>query len=169
MPVLQLTQDVLFVAARDIQPVSPVSSVGPVSDTIIIKPKFGLAVSPVAVGDGTIAIGANQRLLRAAAAEAQPEPIAVGSDVCTRVLLLCAGCDRVGSERGTARLRLSVVDKSFHHAQTAAGTETEALRADARGRLSAWERRVIQMVKSASGLLPGLNRNSIRDLRISIE
>ena len=150
VPVLHLTHGLLPVTAREIQPVSPVLSTGPVSYTIItIAKEVGLAVPPVGEGDRTITIGANKRLLRAAAAEAQPDRRRPSYICCTRALLLCAGCDQVGSERGALRLRLSVSQVEFpvHHAQTAAGTETEALRAAARGRIGAWERRVIQMVR----------------------
>ena len=147
VPVLHLTHGLLPVTAREIQPVSPILSTGPMSYTVtIIAKEVGLAVSPVGVGDGTPAVGADKRLLRAAAAEAQPDSRRPSYSCSTRALLLCAGCDQVGSERGALRLRLGIGDDSFHHAQTAAGTETEALRTDARGRLGAWERRVTQMV-----------------------
>ena len=146
MTVLQLTQDVPICIAFAVEPEAKVL-VRHVHTVVIMK-QARFNTSPVGVGDGTTAVGADKRLLRAAAAVAQPGSPDLSSShsvSSTRVLLLCAGCGQVGSERGAGRLRLVVVDKPFYQTQTAAGTASEALRTAARSRLVTWKHRRVQM------------------------
>ena len=133
MTVLQLTQGVeADVVASPIVPESTAVD----KHTIVIFVEMGLISTPFTVGDGTTSVDADKRLLRAAAAVAQPDRPHSSAVSSTRALRLCAGRDQVCSDLGARSLRRGDVDVPLHQAQAAAGTAVEALWT------AAWLRRV---------------------------